>query len=202
MIEKILFHNDSSTYSKNPLKLVKKVNFFLVLPIIFSIILISSVTPADAQDIAKIMAEKYSLDVDEQTFDIFYGFKGSLEVDISNQDVDNPKASQMILNKEKKSLEINLEEHEYAGPMWVRLPTQLITAQGGEFQLFIDDVDKPFELTYYANEISVGFFLSEGTEKVEIIGTSVIPEFSTIAVLVLGTGMTSLIILTQKTSFN
>lgn len=202
MIEKILFHNDSSTYSKNPLKLVKKVNFFLVLPIIFGIILISSVTPADAQDIAKIMAEKYSLDVDEQTFDIFYGFKGSLEVDISNQDVDNPKASQMILNKEKKSLEINLEEHEYAGPMWVRLPTQLITAQGGEFQLFIDDVGKPFELTYYANEISVGFFLSEGTEKVEIIGTSVIPEFSTIAVLVLGTGMTSLIILTQKTSFN
>jgi len=180
---------------------MKKSNFTLVLAVIFSVILFSSNIPANAQDIAQLMAEKYSLHVDEQTFDIYFGFKGSLEVDISSQEVENPQVSSIILNQEKKSLEINIEEHEYAGPMWVRLPTELITAEGGEFQLFIDNVEKPFELTYYTHEISVGFFLPEGIQNVEIVGTSVIPEFSTIAVLVLGTGMTSLILLARKTKF-
>ena len=144
------------------------------------------------------MAEKYPLQVDEQTFDIYYGFKGSLEVDISASEVENPHASNMILNKEEKSIEVFFDEHEYAGPVWIRLPTELLTAEGGNFQLFIEDEEKPFELTYYANEISVGFFLPEGSQKVKIIGTSVIPEFSTIAVFVLGAGMTSLILLRRK----
>ena len=173
----------------------------LGLPVIFGIIIFSSIVPANAQDIAQIMAEKYSLQVDEQTFDISYGFKGSLEVDVSSLEVENPQVSSMFLNQEKKSLEINFDEHEYAGPMWVRLPTELITAEGGEFQLFIENIGKPYELTYYADDVSVGFFVPEGTQQVEIVGTSVIPEFSAIAVLVLGTGMTSLIILTRKNKF-
>lgn len=176
-------------------------NFILVLPIIFSIVLFSMINLAYAQDIAQLMAEKYSLQVDEQTFEIFYGFKGSLEVEISESEVENPHASNMILDKEKKSLEINLEEHEYAGPMWIRLPTELISASGGEFQVLIDDVDKPYELTYYTNEISVGFFIPEGTKKVEIFGTNVIPEFGSIAVLVLGVGIISIILVTQKINF-
>lgn len=167
-------------------------------PVIFTIILCSFIIPANAQDISQLMAEKFPLQVNDQIFDIYYGFKGSLEVDISDLEVDNPHASNMILNKEQKSIEVIFNEHEYAGPVWIRLPTELITAEGGKFQLFIDDVAKPYELTYYANEISVGFFMPEGTQEVKIIGTSVIPEFSTIAVLVLGTGMTSLIVLRQK----
>ena len=171
-----------------------------VLPVIFGIVIFSAITPTYAQDISQLMAEKFSLQVDEQTFDVYYGFKGSLEVDISDLEVENPYASSMLLNQEKKSIQVFFEEHEYAGPVWIRLPTELITAEGGGFQLFIDDAEKPYELTYYANEISVGFFLPEGSQKVEIIGTSVIPEFSTLTVLVLGTAMTSLIILRRKIS--
>jgi hypothetical protein len=175
-----------------------KCKLTLVLPVIFGIIIFSSIIPVYAQDITQLMAEKYSLEVDEHTFDIYYGFKGSLEVDISDLEVDNPQASYMILNQEKKSLEIIFDEHEYAGPVWVRLPTEFMSAKGGEFQLLIDDVDKPYELTYYADDVSVGFFMPLGVQKVEIVGTSVIPEFSAMTVLVLGTGMTSLIILRQK----
>jgi len=93
-------------------------------------IIFSSIIPADAQDIAQLMAGKYSLQVDEQTFDIYYGFKGSLEVDISGQQVDNPSPSKIFLNQEHKSIEITFEENKYTGPMWVRLPTKLITAKG------------------------------------------------------------------------
>lgn len=183
---------------KISIKLVINVNLTLISPVIFGIILISIIIPANAQDIAQLMSEKYALDVDERTFDIYYGFKGSLEVDISSQEVENPKASYMILNQEKKSLEINFDEHEYAGPVWMRLPTEMIAAKGGEFQLLIDDVSKPYELTYYTDDVSVGFFMPLGTQKVEIVGTSVIPEFSVMAVLVFGTSMASLIILRRK----
>ena len=173
----------------------------LVFPVIFSIVIFSIIIPANALDIAQLMAEKYVLDVDDQTFDIYYGFKGSLEVDISSQEFDNPKISNIFLNQEQKSLEITFEEHEYAGPVWVRLPTELMSAKGGEFQLLIEDVEKPYELTYYTDDVSVGFFMPLEIQKVEIIGTSVIPEFSSIAVLVLGTGTLSLIFLTRKIKF-
>ncbi len=175
-----------------------KDQFIRMLPVIFGVILFLNFIPANAQDIAQLMAEKYSLEVDEKTFDIYYGFKGSLEVDISDLEVDKPVISDIILNVDKKSIEAFFEKNEYAGPAWLRLPTELITAEGGAFQLFIDEIEKPYELTYYADEISVGFFMPEGTEQVEIIGTSVIPEFSTMAVLVLGTSIASLIFLTRK----
>ena len=55
---------------------------------IIGIILFSVIIPAYAQDISQLMAEKYSLQVDEQTFDVYYGFKGSLEVDISDLEVE------------------------------------------------------------------------------------------------------------------
>ena len=167
-----------------------------VFPVIFGIILFSFILPVQAQDISKLMAEKYSISVDEQTFVIYYGFKGSLEVDVSDLEVDKPVITEMTLNKEEKSLEMTFSESEYAGPAWVRLPNELITAEGGNFQVFINKVEKPFELTYYADEISVGFFMPMGTEEVEIIGTRVIPEFSTI-ILVLGITMASLILATR-----
>ena len=172
----------------------------MVFPVILSVTIFSAIIPAEAQDIAQLMAGKYSLQVDEQTFDIYYGFKGSLEVDISSQKAENPSPSKIFLNQERKSIEITFEENKYTGPMWVRLPTKLITAKGGGFQLFIDDFEKPYELTYYTDDISVGFFLPVGTQKIEIVGTSVIPEFSTMAVLILATGMASLTILRRKTS--
>jgi len=96
--------------------------------------------PANAQDIAQLMAEKYSIEVDEQIFEISYGFKGSLEINIPSLEIENPKVSKMTINQERKSLEINLEDHEYAGPMWVRLPPELISAEGGDFQVLIEDV--------------------------------------------------------------
>lgn len=181
---------------------MKNVYFLLTFLVIAGIILSSVIIPINAQDIAQLMSEKYSIKIDEHVFDLYYGFKGSLEVDIPSLDFENPSVSHMLLSKEKKSLELYFEQHEYAGAMWVRFPTELISAKGGEFQLFIDGVNKPYELTYYGENIAIGFIIPEGAQKVEIVGTSVIPEFSNISVLVLGTGMISLAILTRKIIYN
>ena len=177
---------------------MKKTSFTLIFIAMIGLILNFGLVPVDAQDIAELMAEKYSLEVDEKIFDIYYGFKGSLEIDVSSSEVEKPKVEEMFLNKEKKLLEINFDENEYAGPIWFRLPPELISAEGGEFQLLIDDVDKPFELTYYTDDVSIGFFLPKNSQSVEIIGTNVIPEFGTIAVLVLASAIASLILVTRK----
>jgi hypothetical protein len=168
---------------------MKKINFVvLIFSVFFILILIPSMKTVFAQDIAELESEKYLLQVDNQTFQIFYGFKGSLEVEIGEKVIENPKVTSMIINQERRSLEINFEESAYEGPMWVRLPNELITAEGGKFQVLVDDNEKRYELTYYPDKIAVGFILSPNANQVEIIGTRVIPEFTT-TIIIFGISM-------------
>lgn len=130
------------------------------------------------QDIAELASEKYLLQIDDQTFQIFYGFKGSLEVEIEAKEIENPKVTSMNINPERRSLEINFEKSAYEGPLWVGLPNELITAEGGKFKVLINDKEKIYELTYYTDKIAAGFILPSKSSHVEIIGIRVIPEFS------------------------
>jgi hypothetical protein len=69
---------------------MKKINFFiLIYNIIFILILIPSMGSVFAQDIAELASEKFLLQVDDQYFQIFYGFKGSLEVEIGEKIIDS-----------------------------------------------------------------------------------------------------------------
>lgn len=88
---------------------MRKINFFIL-------ILIPSMNSVFAQDIAELASEKYLLQVDDQTFQIFFGFKGSLEIEIGEKLIENPKLTSMIINPERRSLEINFEESAYEGP--------------------------------------------------------------------------------------
>ena len=83
---------------------MKKTSFTLIFIAMIGLILNFGIVPVDAQDIAELMAEKYSLEVDEKNFDIYYGFKGSLEVDVSSSEVENPKVEEIFLNKEKTTI--------------------------------------------------------------------------------------------------
>lgn len=177
---------------------MEKINFFiLIFNVFFILILIPTWNTIFAQDIAELEAEKYMLQVDNQTFQIFYGFKGSLEVDIGERVIENPKVTSMIINPERSSLEINLDKSTYEGPMWVRLPNELITAEGGKFQVLVDDNEKRYELTYYPDKIAVGFVLSPNANQVEIIGTKVIPEFTT-TIIIFGIAMFTMFYLFRK----
>lgn len=158
---------------------------------------IPTMNPVFGQDIAELASEKYLLQIDDQTFQIFYGFKGSLEVEIGSKEIENPKVSSMNINPERRSLEINFEESAYEGPLWVRLPNELITAEGGKFKVLIDDKEKIYELTYYADKIAVGFILPSKSNHVEIIGTRVIPEFSA-TIIILGIAMFTIFYFIRK----
>lgn len=52
-------------------------------------------------DIAQLSAEKYQLKIDEKTYDIYYGYHGSFEVDVEKVGEELPKLSTMNINIEK-----------------------------------------------------------------------------------------------------
>ena len=52
----------------------------------------------------------------------------------------------------------------------------------------------------FPNDYVIGFIISEDTKKIEIIGTRVIPEFGTYAILILGISILGLIYFARKSS--
>jgi hypothetical protein len=135
-------------------------------------------------DIAQLEAEKYTLVVDEQEFVIYYGWGGSLEMDI--EEIEYPTVSSMTINQERKSLQVNFEDAPEETVMWIRISFDVMTAEDEQYQLLIDGKQTGYDLTKFPNDYSVGMILPEGTRNLEIIGTNVIPEFGSITIAVLG----------------
>ncbi len=58
--------------------------------------------------------------------------------------------------------------------------------------------DTGYDLMKIPDGYVVGFVISEDSKDIEIIGTKVIPEFGTIAIMILAVAITSIIIVTAK----
>ena len=180
-----------------------------------SLILISSCLPAvnaehmfDGKmtfsqfiDISTIIGEKYQIQVEEDSFTIYYGYGGSMEPNIEEIRAEKrPIVSSMNINTEKKSLEVHFEETPQKIIMWLRLPIELISAENEKYQLFIDGKETKYDLTKRPQDYAIGMILPEGAKKVEIVGTYVIPEFGTIASAIFAISLLATIILFQKKS--
>ena len=111
----------------------------------------------------------------------------------------------MTINGENQTLGVTINSMSN-GTLSLRLPREVIdskTAEGedADFAAFIDDaeyeepgeIDEPTEDT---RTILIGF--PAGAGSIDIIGTSVIPEFSTIAVAVLAVAIIGIIIATAR----
>ena len=111
----------------------------------------------------------------------------------------------MTINGENQTLGVTINSMSN-GTLSLRLPREVIdskTAEGedADFAAFIDDaeyeepgeIDEPTEDT---RTILIGF--PEGAGSIDVIGTSVIPEFSTIAVVVLAVAIIGIIIATAR----
>ena len=111
----------------------------------------------------------------------------------------------MTINAENQTLGVTINSMSN-GTLSLRLPREVIdskTAEGedADFAAFIDDaeyeepgeIDEPTEDT---RTILIGF--PAGAGSIDLIGTSVIPEFSTIAVAVLAVAIIGIIIATAR----
>jgi len=150
-------------------------------------------------DISQIESEKVTFTFDEKSYDIYYGYRGSLD-DMGSHTV-YPILSSMNINQEKKSIDIEMESVPLKTDFWVRVPDDVLYAEGEKFTVLVDGVDTRYDLMKFPSDHVIGFIISEDTKNIEIIGTRVIPEFGAYAILVLGVSVFGLIYLVRKSSF-
>jgi predicted secreted protein with PEFG-CTERM motif len=151
---------------------------------------------AQQLDISQISAEKFVMIVDDTSYDMYYGYHGSL--DSMASDKSEPVLSSMSINQERMSLEITFSEIPANSVFWVRMPNDLISAEKGKFKVFVDGKDTLYDLTIFPNDIALGMIVPKDGRHVEIIGTNVIPEFGSIAILILVLPIVSIVVISRK----
>jgi predicted secreted protein with PEFG-CTERM motif len=134
------------------------------------------------------------------TFDLTAGGQAHpIEYMITGGSVEN-----MTIHGENQTLGITLNSMSN-GTLSLRLPKEVINSQteegeDAEFAAFIDNAEytEPGEIepTEDTRTLLIGF--PAGTGSIDVIGTSVIPEFSTIAVVVLAVAIVGIIIATAR----
>lgn len=146
-------------------------------------------------DISQLESEKVTFEFDGNSYDVYYGYRGSL--DSMGSDELYPILYSMSINEERKSIEIIMEDVPKKTDFWVRIPEDVLYAEGEKFKVIVDGVDTGYDLMKFPNDYVVGFVISEDTEYIEIIGTRVIPEFGVITILIFGLSIIGIICLTR-----
>ena len=151
-------------------------------------------------DISQLEAEKLTLQVDDHTFDIYFGYHGSLDDSMSDV-TGEPVVSEMTLNQERKSLEFKFDEVPEKTDFWVRIPFDVLIAEKEQYQLLIDGKDTGYDLMKMPDGYVIGMIISEDTKNVEIIGSKVIPEFGAVSILILGIAILGTVYVIRKSPF-
>ncbi len=126
-------------------------------------------------------AESYSLEIDDEVYDIKYDFNG----DVIAMAIDKETFSLLIATE-------NVNDSQFQ----IKLPDDLIRAENNEFAVLVNGFEVDFEVMETVDR-NLTFFVPAFTEEIEIIGTFVVPEFPLGQVLVLG-AISGIIILVQK----
>jgi hypothetical protein len=128
-------------------------------------------------NIASIYGKTYHLQVDHNTFNIYYGFN-----------VTYANATNILLVPRNNSMQISLKDVTQIDAMWIEIPQNLISAEKNNFILHVDGQEEKYELATSDHSTIMGFMVPINTTLVEIQGTHIIPEFpiSTISVMLIG----------------
>ena len=150
-------------------------------------------------DISQISSEKFIMRVDDVSYDMHYGYSGS--IDSMGSDKHHPVLLSMSINQERKTLEIIFSEVKEDSVFWVRMPDEVISAEKGRFKVFVDGKDTLYDLTIRQDNVALGIIVPKNGQLVEIVGTKVIPEFGIFVTGTLGMATLGMIYLVRKSSF-
>ena len=127
----------------------------------------------------------------EEVFDL----ADEVDYSISGGNVDGVTA-----NVNGNSLVVSIHDAEDGGELTITLPSDVITPfNDGTFFVLVNDEESD-DASQDGNTITVPFDADATT--VEIIGTHVVPEFGTIAAIILAVAITSIIAISAKTKLN
>jgi len=124
---------------------------------VISTIVILSIIPVSFSE-----SGNYDLEINEGTFVLPYSFDG----EIISMDVDKELPSLLIGT-------INVNESTFE----LSFPSELISAENDEFIILLDGAETDYAITHTEDMTNISFVIPIATEEIEIIGTSVIPEF-------------------------
>jgi len=149
------------------------------------------------KDTSNEFLSNYEVNIpDAGTFDVQYTMKGGI-------------VSSMELEKEDLSLKINIKTNS-DGNLDIKLPRDSIDSRtsGGQDINFIvlmydGKSEIPIQTDYKEIEVddtfrSINIPIKNGDEKIKIVGTHVVPEFGTIAMIVLAVAIVSIIAVSAK----
>jgi len=110
----------------------------------------------------------------------------------------------MSLDTNATSLVISLQMAN-DGNLTITLPRTVIDAKAGanddQFFVLVDGADTNFQESKTNTDRTLSIPVIAGTEKVEIIGTQVVPEFGPVSYAVLIISIISIVAITTKTRF-
>ena len=132
---------------------------------------------------------------DEGHHEEVHDLADEVDYSISGGNVDGVTA-----NVNGNSLVISIHDAEDGGELTITLPSDVITPfNDGTFFVLVNDEESD-DASQDGNTITVPFDADATT--VEIIGTHVVPEFGTIAAIILAVAITSIIVLSAKTKLS
>ena len=109
--------------------------------------------------------------------------------------------NQVFPDTEAKSLIVQIDSISN-GILAIKIPREVLDAKFGDeddnFFVILDGLEINFDETKTGNERKITIEFPEGTEEIEIIGTSVVPEFGAIAVLILMVSIFSVIFVSKS----
>ena len=127
----------------------------------------------------------------EEVFDL------ASEVDYS---ISGGHVEGVTANVNGNSLVVSIHDAEDGGELTITLPSDVITPfNDGTFFVLVNDEESD-DASQDGNTITVPF--DADAETIEIIGTHVVPEFGTIAAIILAVAITSIIVLSAKTKLS
>ena len=127
----------------------------------------------------------------EEVFDL------ASEVDYS---ISGGHVEGVTANVNGNSLVVSIHDAEDGGELTITLPGDVITPfNDGTFFVLVNDEESD-DASQDGNTVTVPFDADATT--VEIIGTHVVPEFGTIAAIILAVAITSIIVLSAKTKLS
>jgi len=110
-----------------------------------------------------VFAEKtYNLAIDEHSFDLTYEFSGDVMA--------------MAIDQELTSLLIGVENTKDS-LFRITFDNTLVSAENDNFAILVNGLEVDYDILDDGNSSTLRFYVEEGTEEIEIIGTHVIPEF-------------------------
>ena len=134
-----------------------------------------------------------TIGVDRTSFVLSYTITGGSVLSVTPDD----EANSLIVGIETSS----------DGELTITLPRELIDAIGPDgsedtFFVLIDGEEVDFDETTTSTDRTLTIPFPDGAEEIEIIGSFVVPEFGTIAALILAIAIISIIAVSSKTKLS